>query len=106
MGAERLMHPNDIMEGTLRYLTEALGRNQVGYRDMIHVRPPDVAESDFFKIPPDGQSAVCEIRETTFDQNGAPMRFTVTVFPTDRNWFVVNMGKVPVPGITDNIALP
>jgi GntR family transcriptional regulator len=95
MGAEQLMRPDEIREGTVRYLAETLGRNQVGYRDMIHIRPTDAAEANFFNFPLEGPVVVCEIFETTFDQNGAPMRVTTTVFPTDRNWFVVNMGKVP-----------
>ena len=32
---------------------------------------------------------------TAFDQDGRPMRVTVTVFPTDRNQFIVNVGEVP-----------
>ena len=34
---------------------------------------------------------------TAFDRNGTPMRLTVTVFPTDRNEFIVNVGDVPDP---------
>jgi GntR family transcriptional regulator len=105
MGAERLMHADDITEGTVRYLAEAVGRNQVGYRDMINVRAPDAAEAGFFKIPLDGRVAVYEIFETAFDQDRTPMRLTVTVFPADRNRFVVNMGNVPVLGLADNVAL-
>ena len=32
-----------------------------------------------------------------FDGNGKPMRFTVTVYPADRNQFIVNVGEVPQP---------
>jgi GntR family transcriptional regulator len=32
---------------------------------------------------------------TAFDQTGTPMRVTVTVFPTDRNHFAVDVGLVP-----------
>ena len=33
-----------------------------------------------------------EIFRTAFDQHKKPMRVTVTVFPTDRNQFIVNVG--------------
>ena len=36
-----------------------------------------------------------EIFRTAFDQNGDPMRVTVTIFPTDRNQFIVNVGDIP-----------
>jgi GntR family transcriptional regulator len=41
--------------------------------------------------------AVFENFRTAFDQTGSPMRVTVTVFPTDRNQFVVEIGDVPQP---------
>jgi GntR family transcriptional regulator len=40
---------------------------------------------------------VFEVLRTGFDQTGTPMRLTVTVFPTDRNQFQVNVGDVPQP---------
>jgi GntR family transcriptional regulator len=96
-GAERLMRFGDIAEGTTRYLARTLGLRQVGYCDMITVRRPEMAEAQFFMLPPDGQVAVYEIFRTAFDQNGAPMRLTVTVLPTDRNQFIINIGSVPMP---------
>jgi GntR family transcriptional regulator len=33
-----------------------------------------------------------EIFHTAFDQDKVPMRVTVTVFPTDRNQFIVDVG--------------
>ena len=41
------MRPDDIREGTARYLVEALERKQVGYRDVINVRAPSAAEAEF-----------------------------------------------------------
>ena len=38
-----------------------------------------------------------EVFRTAFDGNRAPMRLTVTVYPTDRNQFIVNM-ESPGPG--------
>jgi GntR family transcriptional regulator len=82
-GADRLMMADDISGGTVRYLEQTLGLRQVGYRDWITARTPDQNEVSFFGIPHDAM--VFEIFRTAFDQNGKPMRVTVTVFPTDRN---------------------
>lgn len=94
-GADRLLEPADIAEGTVRYLAETLGLRQVGYRDWITVRSPNDHEAEFFKLPEDGRVGVFEVFRTAYDQTGAPMRLTVTIFPTDRNQFVVNDGQVP-----------
>jgi GntR family transcriptional regulator len=96
-GAERLRSARDISEGTVQYLSEALGIRQVGYRDSITVRAPNATEADFFKLPQDGRVAMYEIIRTAFDGNGQPMRLTVTVYPADRNQFVLNVGDVPQP---------
>ena len=40
---------------------------------------------------------VFEIFRTGFDQTGTPLRVTVTVWPADRNQFIVNVGEVPEP---------
>ena len=94
-GADRLLEPGDIAEGTVRYLAETLGLRQVGYRDWITVRTPNETEAEFFKLPEDGRVGIFEVFRTAYDQTGAPMRLTVTIFPTDRNQFVVNDGQVP-----------
>jgi GntR family transcriptional regulator len=94
-GAERLLDSDDIEEGTVRYLEEALQLKQIGYRDWITVRAPDLNEIAFFRLPPDGRIQVFEIFRTAFDQKGNPMRVTVTIFPTDRNQFIVNVGDIP-----------
>jgi GntR family transcriptional regulator len=94
-GAERLMDAEDIEEGVVRYLADTLGLKQVGYRDWITMRSPDAAEAGFFNVPQDGRVGVFEIFRIGFDQTRTPMRLTVTVFPTDRNEFVVNVGDVP-----------
>jgi GntR family transcriptional regulator len=96
-GADRLLDAESIEEGTVRYLEATLGLKQVGYRDWITARAPDATETEFFKLPPDGRVAVFEIFRTAFDQNGTPMRVTVTVFPIDRNQFIVNVGDAPSP---------
>ena len=59
------------------------------------MRAPNTAEADFFKVPLDGRVPMYEIFRTAFDGNGTPMRLTITVFPADRNQFIVNIGNVP-----------
>jgi GntR family transcriptional regulator len=94
-GATRLLMAEDIPEGTVSYLGTAIGVRQVGYRDWITARVPDLNEQMFFGLAHD--ATVFEIFRTGFDQTGTPMRVTVTVFPADRNQFIVNIGDVPDP---------
>ena len=96
-GADRLFSPRNIKEGTVEYLAGTLHIRQVGYRDWITVRAPNSGEAEFFKLPSDGRVAMFEIFRTAFDGNQAPMRLTKTVFPADRNQFIVNNGQVPDP---------
>jgi GntR family transcriptional regulator len=93
--ATRLLLAQDIPESTTQYLHEVAGLQQVGYRDWITARNPDDNEQQFFGIRHD--TAVFEIFRTAFDQDGIPMRVTVTVFPADRNQFIVNAGTLPDP---------
>ena len=96
-GAERLRSARNIEEGTVGYLAETLHIRQIGYSDRITVRAPNPVEADFFKLPSDGRIPMYEITRTAYDGNGQPMRVTVTVYPTDRNQFIVNVGEVPDP---------
>ena len=96
-GAERLRSPRNISEGTVTYLADKLHLRQIGYRDWITVRAPNSVEVEFFKLPLDGRVALYEIFRTAYDGNSEPMRLTVTVYPADRNQFVVNVGQVPDP---------
>lgn len=89
------MSSQDIPDGTTQYLRESIGVKQVGYRDWITVRAPNATEADFFKLSPDGRVPVYEIFRTAFDGNAQPMRLTVTVYPADRNQFIVELGQVP-----------
>lgn len=95
-GALRLLEAANVSQGCVRYLRDALGVEQVGYRDLITVRAPDPNETKFFALPPDGRVAVFETFRTSYDQNGQPIRITVTVYPTDRNQFVIEMA-IPLP---------
>lgn len=94
-GADRLIQADDIVPGTVSYLADTLGLRQIGYRDWIKVRTPDATEANFFNLPLDGRVSLYEIFRTGFDQTGTPMRLTVSVYPTDRNQFIVNVGDVP-----------
>jgi GntR family transcriptional regulator len=94
-GAVRLTIPEDIGEGTVKYLADTLGVHQMGYRDWLLVRAPDNNEAQFFKLPADGRTSIVEISRTAFDRKGQPMRLTVTVYPADRNQFVFDFGQVP-----------
>jgi len=93
-GADKLILAEDIKIGTVKYLADTLGLKQVRYRDLITVRAPDVNEATFFSLPPDGRVGVFEIFRTAIDQTGGPMRVTVTILPTDRNQFVVEVEEV------------
>ena len=94
--ASRLMEPTNITGGTVAYLAATLGLTQVGYRDWITARNPGADEESFFGITHD--STVFEIFRTGFDQYRTPMRVTVTVYPADRNQFIVNVGDdLPEP---------
>lgn len=94
-GATRLLMAEDITEGTVRYLASTIGLTQASYRDWITARCPTDEEQKFFGIAHD--SVVFEIFRTAFDQDKAPIRVTVSVFPSDRNQFIVNAGDPPHP---------
>ena len=93
--APQLIMAEDMPDGVVRYLEEQLGIRQAGYRDWITARSPDATEQAFFRLPHD--STVFEVFRTAFDKAEQPFRLTVTVFPADRNQFIVNVGKVPAP---------
>jgi GntR family transcriptional regulator len=93
-GATRLIEAAPIEGGVLSYLAE-LGIREVGYRGSIAVRPPDDREQAFFKLPADGRVPVFEIFRVGFRENGDRFRVTVTVYPSDRNRFLIKVGDVP-----------
>ena len=99
-GATRLLMAQDIREGAVRYLGEAIGVRQVGYRDWITARVPDPNEQSFFGLAHD--ATVFEVFRTGFDQTKVPLRVTVTVWPADRNQFIVDVGDdLPGPEYED-----
>lgn len=94
-GAERLIRPANMEDGTIKYLADTLKIRQAGYRDWITVRAPNATEADFFKLAADGRVSMYEIFRTAFDEDGRPIRLTVTVCPADRNQFILEVGEVP-----------
>jgi GntR family transcriptional regulator len=92
-GATSLLIARNIEEGTVRYIADTIGIRQTGYQDWITVRGPDANEQAFFGLAND--ATVFENFRTAFDQTGTPLRVTVTIFPTDRNHFIINVGDVP-----------
>lgn len=99
-GAEFLLVADDIKQGTVVYLAESIGARQTGYRDWIAARRPDEDEQEFFAIS--GDTPVLEVLRTAFDQDNNPIRFAVSVFPSDRNQFIYNIGQdLPKPRYHD-----
>jgi GntR family transcriptional regulator len=97
-GAQALLLAEDMPQGTVTYLSEALGLTQVGYRDTLLVRAPNQSEAAFLGLPDDGRIPVVVIIRTGYADSPdgpVPFRVTVSVFPADRNQFVVNSGAVP-----------
>jgi GntR family transcriptional regulator len=99
-GARRLLQATDIDGGAVAYLGRQLGFKQAGYRDSIAVRAPDDREQAFFKLPADGRVPVFVIFRVGFRENGDRFRLTVTVYPSDRNRFILNVGDVPATAAT------
>jgi GntR family transcriptional regulator len=93
-GAARLLQAANIDEGAVRYLRES-GIKLTGWRDKVKVRAPDETETTFFKLPEDGRVAVVETRRTGYDTSGKPFVLTISVYPADRNEFVIDVGDVP-----------
>jgi DNA-binding GntR family transcriptional regulator len=96
-GAMLLIRADNIAQGTVEYLRDTLQIEQVGYRDWLTVRAPNATEADFFRLPQDGRVPMFEIFRTAFDQNGTPMRLTITIYAADRNQFIFDNGQVPAP---------
>jgi GntR family transcriptional regulator len=100
-GATQLIQATSIDRGAVAYLAAQFGIKQVGYRDSIAVRVPNETETSFFKVPADGRVSVFEVYRVGFDEMGERFRLTVTVYPTDRNRLVSNVGETPPVDIQD-----
>lgn len=98
LGAADLLKAQDIPGGAVRYLRRTVGLEEIGHRDRILVRPPGPDEARFFGLPDDGRVSVLSLIRTGYRDGTAgpvPFRATFTVFPADRNQFVINSGSVP-----------
>jgi GntR family transcriptional regulator len=94
-GADELLMAKDFPEGIVKTLEGSLGIKQVGWRDTITARAPSGEERDFFGLSDKVQVSVFEFQRTSYDQGGKPIRFTVTVYPADRNRFEMEAGSIP-----------
>lgn len=92
-GATLLLQATDIEIGVVAYLREQLGIEQVGCIDALVARLADAGEIKFFKILE--TAVIVEQRRTGYDSSGTPMRYTVTVYPADRNRLKITWGDVP-----------
>lgn len=95
-GANRLLIAENITDGIIKYVEDALGVRQVGLHDLITARVADSHEIAFFDLPEDGQVAVFEVSRVGYDEHGQPLRLTVTVYPADRNYIAYDEGQVPL----------
>jgi GntR family transcriptional regulator len=98
LGAADLLKARDIPGGAIRYLNARLGLRETGHRDRILVRPPMEDEARFFSLPDDGRVSVVSVIRTGYQDSAegpVPLRVTFTVFPADRNQFVIDSGTVP-----------
>lgn len=95
-GATELLQARNIHQGAVKYLETQLGLRQVGYQDKLYVRPPDQNEIAFFRLPARGGGIpVIVTKRTGYDAGGVPIRYTTTIYPSDRNLLYFNVGTVP-----------
>jgi GntR family transcriptional regulator len=92
-GATKLIRAEDIPETVVVYLQKELGIKEVRRRDTITARAPDRNEAVFFGLPDDGRVPMQEVRRTGFDEEGCPVRVTVTVYAADRNVLAYELGE-------------
>jgi GntR family transcriptional regulator len=92
-GADSLLEPEDMTDGTVRYLAQTLGLKQVGCRDVVSARLPNDNERTLFDLT--HIHTVIEVQRTSFAEDGTPIRVTVTVYPSDRNQVAYEIGTVP-----------
>lgn len=93
-GATRLLEAKDFDKGVVEYL-RSCGIDQVGWRDLFTIRPPEESERAIFGLSDQIQVAVLEVRRTGYDRDKRPMRVTITVYAGDRNQLELEAGSVP-----------
>lgn len=94
-GAVDLLQAKDIDMGATTYIEEKLGIKRAGHRDRLLVRPPNAGELAFFRLPDAGNLLVLVTLRTLYAHGLKPLRYTVTVYPADRNQLVIESGEVP-----------
>jgi GntR family transcriptional regulator len=98
-GAVDLQSAKDIPDGAVSYIEQTIDLVQIGHRDRVLVRPSAPEETAFFRLPDDGRVQMVSLVRTAYyaDPEGvaSPFRVTFTVFPADRNQFVIDSGQVP-----------
>ena len=94
-GALDLLQARPIPRGATKYLQRQLKIQPAGYRDRLTVRQPDAGEAAFFRLQDTATVLVVVLRRTAYARDGKPIRFAVTVYPADRNHFVIDAGEVP-----------
>lgn len=92
-GGVRLLDAHPIREGTVPYLEKLLGFKEVGYEDRLSVRPSHDLETYFFRL--ESHVLMVETGRVSFDAAGTPVRYTISVYPSDRNQFIIRAGQVP-----------
>lgn len=90
----RVIEPQDIEEGTTRYLA-GIGHEQVGYWDEWTTRMPTPTESRSLELNP-GTPVLISLR--TGYSTERPVRVTETIFAGDRNRIVYEIGDVTARG--------
>jgi GntR family transcriptional regulator len=91
-GATKLLEPKDITDGTVAYLAQ-FDLKQDGYRDLVSARLPNDKEKALYNLT--HNHTVIEVYRTSFTADETPIRVTVTVYPSDRNQLVYDIGTVP-----------
>ena len=94
-GPSRLIEAVDIKPGTVQLPGRDPRPEASGLSRLDHRAGARRDRTQFFNLPQDGRIGIFEIFRTAFDQTGTPMRLTVSVYPTDRNQFVINVGDMP-----------
>jgi GntR family transcriptional regulator len=92
-GAVGLLGTKDIPEGAVEHVAKTTGLKQVGYRDTVSARLPNDEEQKLFNLT--HNHTVIEVSRTSFAEDETPIRVTVTVFPSDRNQIVYEIGRLP-----------
>ncbi|TDD37407.1 GntR family transcriptional regulator [Actinomadura sp. KC06] len=91
--AQLLLNSADIVEGTVAYL-QSCGHVQAGYEDVFNARPPTAEERKFFRLSKDSLAVMEHIR-TAYDQNGEPIRLTITAYKPGATLIRFIAGEVP-----------